>query len=538
MVYKPLLAFTFVAVLLVSGCIGISPEDIVKSNPMVSQFLEDYPNAEVKVTHFTAEQAGNMLEDIRSDCENPYMEATEFYKITIEDEASGLSIISWLDWPNKRIECAVKKGTPVPRCSDGTAEGKCSPDLPKFCYLGNLVDRCSECGCPAALVCNAASGACLVPGLAEEEPPAEPEAPAEPGAPPVEPETPPEEPEPVIVAQQAPTAPTSTTNQTTAPIPSSSLSYACGNSNCERITIIVPEGQQHIVSLNGMNHTVRIVNVTSTTRGAIEVDGAAREVTEKNYYTITGSAGTVVAYVDDAYFFTEVQNQNSMKLTFGESYLNCFNDCPFSILSYTCGNGECEYLDLTLSDGERRNMSLNNADAYMEVVDVTGLTGGLLDVSGAIKEISEHGYYTVYGNNNAFHLFIRDIYYFTQQTSSVRFYLGETAASCASDCQQVLLYRSCGNAACESMSITLEKDESHEVIINGDPFMIKVLSTTSSTRAVIEVDGVAKEVETGSSYTVTGNVGTIDMRIVHVDHGGEKVTMSVGENAGVCPADC
>ena len=32
-------------------------------------------------------------------------------------------------------------------CRDGTPFGECADEKPKYCYLGNLVDRCSICGC-------------------------------------------------------------------------------------------------------------------------------------------------------------------------------------------------------------------------------------------------------------------------------------------------------------------------------------------------------------------------------------------------------
>jgi hypothetical protein len=38
-------------------------------------------------------------------------------------------------------------------CSDGTLSGQCSKDKTKFCDFGNLVNKCSICGCPEGTTC-------------------------------------------------------------------------------------------------------------------------------------------------------------------------------------------------------------------------------------------------------------------------------------------------------------------------------------------------------------------------------------------------
>src|SRR3989344_8586526 len=37
--------------------------------------------------------------------------------------------------------------TVIPKCSDGTTFGECSSTKPKYCYNGNVINRCSVCGC-------------------------------------------------------------------------------------------------------------------------------------------------------------------------------------------------------------------------------------------------------------------------------------------------------------------------------------------------------------------------------------------------------
>jgi len=50
--------------------------------------------------------------------------------------------------------------TTIPQtCSDGTAYGSCSSILPKYCDNGNLISKCSQCGCPETLTCQS-DGTC------------------------------------------------------------------------------------------------------------------------------------------------------------------------------------------------------------------------------------------------------------------------------------------------------------------------------------------------------------------------------------------
>jgi len=39
------------------------------------------------------------------------------------------------------------------RCVDGTISGKCSPTKPKYCDDGNLIDKCTQCGCDSGYEC-------------------------------------------------------------------------------------------------------------------------------------------------------------------------------------------------------------------------------------------------------------------------------------------------------------------------------------------------------------------------------------------------
>ncbi|MBS3105893.1 hypothetical protein J4234_06585 [Candidatus Woesearchaeota archaeon] len=60
--------------------------------------------------------------------------------------------------------CLIVCQTAAPqfqRCSDGTAEGQCSSNVPLFCQNGVLINMASFCGCPGNLVINGDS--CIAP---------------------------------------------------------------------------------------------------------------------------------------------------------------------------------------------------------------------------------------------------------------------------------------------------------------------------------------------------------------------------------------
>jgi len=60
---------------------------------------------------------------------------------------------------SKSVNCPQTPQT----CSDGTYYGSCSPTKPSYCSNGNLIDKCSVCGCPAGKSCNTTLESCYIP---------------------------------------------------------------------------------------------------------------------------------------------------------------------------------------------------------------------------------------------------------------------------------------------------------------------------------------------------------------------------------------
>lgn len=54
------------------------------------------------------------------------------------------------------------------KCSDNTQNGQCSSTKPKYCSLGQLVDNATKCGCPTGKVASANGLACVYPPCNDE----------------------------------------------------------------------------------------------------------------------------------------------------------------------------------------------------------------------------------------------------------------------------------------------------------------------------------------------------------------------------------
>ena len=109
---SPILPLFFLAlVVFVSGCTsGLDPQALATSNSLIKQFLAEHPNAKILATHYTAEQSKNIIDQVRKDCDNPYMDEKDYYRVVINDTQSSFYAVVWIDWQNKTIECAYKLG--------------------------------------------------------------------------------------------------------------------------------------------------------------------------------------------------------------------------------------------------------------------------------------------------------------------------------------------------------------------------------------------------------------------------------------------
>ena len=102
---KPLITIFIFTVLAVSGCITTEPAGLAKTHPIIKGFLEEYPNAQITITHFDEAEFNSIIDDI-ADCQKDNIEPMETYRVTVRDADSELYAVAWIDWE----EMIVKDG--------------------------------------------------------------------------------------------------------------------------------------------------------------------------------------------------------------------------------------------------------------------------------------------------------------------------------------------------------------------------------------------------------------------------------------------
>jgi len=132
-----LIAALLVFIIVTSGCVNIDPEAIAMSHPVIKQFMEEHPNANLKVNHYTESEVSDIIEIIRDECQKEEIEPKEFYLVNITDE--GFNAIAWIDGGEQVVECAFKKIY---------QSIKCETYYEYKCYDGHLYwfDSCGNAG--------------------------------------------------------------------------------------------------------------------------------------------------------------------------------------------------------------------------------------------------------------------------------------------------------------------------------------------------------------------------------------------------------
>lgn len=138
----PILFITLIVI--TSGCVNFDAKQLAAASPMIQGFLEEYPNAEIIVTRFTAGQVETIINQIRDDCNNELIEAKDLYKVAINDADSGFSAFAWIDYETQDIICAWKVGTEGKEIDKDSQE--CSSHYKAKCKDGSVYwfDSCDE----------------------------------------------------------------------------------------------------------------------------------------------------------------------------------------------------------------------------------------------------------------------------------------------------------------------------------------------------------------------------------------------------------
>ena len=135
--HSAVIAALLSVVILTSGCINIDPEALAMAHPLINQFMREHPNADLRVIHYSAAEAEDIIDIIREDCGKLTIEPKEFYLVNITD--ADFNAVAWIDWENQIIECAYKEGSP------GQPITECAPLYKSQCY-GDYIYWFDSCG--------------------------------------------------------------------------------------------------------------------------------------------------------------------------------------------------------------------------------------------------------------------------------------------------------------------------------------------------------------------------------------------------------
>ncbi len=125
---RGLIISTILLAVFITGCAGfLNPAGFFKADPEIKKFLEQYPDADFTLTHYSPEESSSEFANIQKICGKELKAGKELYKAEIKDSASGLSVIAYFDMENQLMECVRKFGT------EGKAEDKTGDEDPCKC---------------------------------------------------------------------------------------------------------------------------------------------------------------------------------------------------------------------------------------------------------------------------------------------------------------------------------------------------------------------------------------------------------------------
>ena len=105
-------ALLLAAIIFISGCTASQIDIFLKASPLVSSFLEQYPNAKVTTILVAQGTVQAQIEKIKEDC-GPDFPLASYYKTTLDDKENGIMLVIWMDSKNYQITCAVKESAGV-----------------------------------------------------------------------------------------------------------------------------------------------------------------------------------------------------------------------------------------------------------------------------------------------------------------------------------------------------------------------------------------------------------------------------------------
>jgi hypothetical protein len=94
--------------MILASCGQKTPNEILKENSDVIEFIKNHPDAEISITRIEKSEIADEIESIRKICSEK-MKEKEYYKATITEQDSTIRIIAFLDYKTLDLDCVRKQ---------------------------------------------------------------------------------------------------------------------------------------------------------------------------------------------------------------------------------------------------------------------------------------------------------------------------------------------------------------------------------------------------------------------------------------------
>ena len=110
-------AILILATVLIAGCTAnqLAPGQLAKSSADVKAFLDEYPHATVIASLFS-----NI--SIKDECNNPQLPIKDYYKVTVKDPDTNMTLIAYIDADSQKTVCAIKTGGAIQNQTENETE--------------------------------------------------------------------------------------------------------------------------------------------------------------------------------------------------------------------------------------------------------------------------------------------------------------------------------------------------------------------------------------------------------------------------------
>ncbi len=104
--------FLLIGIVLASGCLQSLSEgtvsSVAKNLPAAKDFLQQYPEAELKTSVYTPTAVQTVLSKFAEDCPSLGEAGKSYYKITITDKTTKTQLMMWMDASDNSLICAIR----------------------------------------------------------------------------------------------------------------------------------------------------------------------------------------------------------------------------------------------------------------------------------------------------------------------------------------------------------------------------------------------------------------------------------------------